>query len=328
MKRLLIGLIITSLSATLAITNANAHEYSGLIKSRKFQEAEKATSAKLAADPKNADALIAKMESILFQNQFGRLEEGMQYGEQCVAAHPNRSKCHEMLGNLYSIKIQGAGTFAAISLAGKIKSSFLKAVELDTKNYGARSSLNQFYLNAPGVAGGGLDKAQALVAETSKLNADAGSLLQARVELKEGRPGKAESLVMAANVAGNDDLEIIQQSTLVSLGSVYRDKKQWADSERVLNDAIKRYPLNPSALHMLGRTYAAQERHAEAIAAIDKAIAIDARAYFIYRLALSHQALGDKTKAIALFERALAKKADLDKKQREDAEQQLRTLKA
>lgn len=328
MNRLLISLVCAGLGATLCATSANAHEFSSLIKSRKFQEVEKAASAKLTADPKNADALIAKAESILLQNQTARLEEGIQYGEQCVAAHPNRSECHEMLGNLYGIKIQGAGTFASISLAGKIKSSFLKAVELDPKNYGARSSLNQFYLFAPGIAGGGLDKAQALVAETGKLNAEAGMLLQARIELKEDRAAKAENLLLAANTAGNDDLEFIQQSTLVSLGSVYRDQKKWGDSERVLKEAIKRYPLNPSGLGMLGRTYAAQERHADAIAVLDKAIAIEARPYFIYRLALSHQALGDKPKAIDLFEKALAQKAGLDKKQREDAEQQLKTLKA
>ncbi len=328
MKRLLISLVCASLGATVGISSANAHEFSSLIKNRKFQEAEKAASSKLTTDPKNADALIAKVESILYQNQTARIDEAQQYAEQCVAAHPNRSECHEMLGNVHGIKIQSAGTFAMISLAGKIKSSFLKAVELDAKNYGARSSLNQFYLFAPGIAGGGLDKAQALVAETSKLNAEAGSLLQARIELKEDHISKAENLVLAANTAGNDDLEFIQQSTLVSLGSVYRDQKKWADSERVLKEVIKRYPLNPSGLGMLGRTYAAQERHAEAIAVLDKAIAIEARPYFIYRLALSHQALGDKPKAIDLFEKALTQKAGLDKKQREDAEQQLKTLKA
>ncbi len=327
MKRLLISLVCASLGTAISITNANAHEFSSLIRNFKYQEAETAVSAKLAIDPKNSDALVAKVELIMRQNQVGRVDEGLQYAEQCVAAHPAHSECHTMLGNLYGMKIQSAGIFASISLSGKIRSSLSKAVELAPKNYGACYALIQFYVLAPGIVGGGVGKAQDLASATGKLNAQAGALLQAQVDLHQDRIGKAERQLLAINTGGDAELESILQSTLVDLGNAYREQKKLADSERVLKQALKRYPLNPSLWYMLSRAYAAQERHADAVAALDKTITIEARPYFIYRLAISHQALGNKPKAIDLFQKVLAQKVGLDQKQREDAEQQLKILK-
>ena len=47
-----------------------------------------------------------------------------------------------------------------------------------------------------------------------------------------------------------------------------------------------------------------------------------------YRMGLSQKALGEKAKAIASLEKATAFKAGLSKKMREDAEVQLKALKA
>ncbi|MEN9868894.1 MAG: hypothetical protein RL748_4484, partial [Pseudomonadota bacterium] len=326
MKRFWISVACVGLAASVITSSAGAHEFSNLVKQRKFAELEKAVNSKLAQDPKNADALIGKIDLILKQNQTARIDEAAQYADQCVAAHPNRSECHEMLGNVYGIKVQSAGAFSVMSMAAKSRTAFLRAVELDSKNFGARSSLGQFYIAAPGIAGGGLDKAQALVNETAKINSDAANLIQARIEIKRDQFAKAENLILAANPNGNNDLEFMQQSSLITLGGVLRDQKKWGDSERILKEAINRYGSNPSGVFALGRTYAAQDRHADAIAMYDKAIAIESRPYFLYHLALSHQALGNKPKAIDFFEKALVQKAGLDKRQRNDAEQQLKAL--
>ena len=319
--------ILTALICLVACT-AQAHDYSKLMHEHKYAEAEKAASAKLAQDPKNADALIARAELILNQGQEARMDEAVKLGEQCVAAHPQNSECHEIMGSLYSMKAANGGMMSALSYAGKGREALLKAVELNPKNYGARHVLMMFYLQAPGIAGGGKDKAQDLLLDTAKVNKDAAALLQARLDLKEDKFAHAESSAMSANTAGNDTLEDIQMGVLASIAAQYREQKKFADSERLLRDVTKRAPNYLSGWALLGRTLAAQGKHEEAIAQFEKALTLEDRAALHYRIALSHQAMGDKARAVQGFEKALAQKSGLDKKQREDAEQQLKALKA
>lgn len=312
----------------LSALSAQAHEFSKLIKDRKYAEADKAASAKLAQDPKNADALIAKAELIVNQDQEARMDEGFKFGEQCVAAHPQNSECFEVMGSLYSMKALNSSMLSGLSNAGKAREALQKAVELNPKNFSARHTLLMFYLQAPGIAGGGMDKAQALQQDTAKVNKDAGNLLQARVLMKEDKQAQAESLALGANPGGIEGLEDIQISIMGSLGAQYREQKKFADSERLVRDMIKRAPGNISGHTLLGRTLAAQGKHEEAIKEYQKALTIEDRAGLHYRLAQSLQAMGDKARAAQGFEKALALKKGLDKKQREDAEQQLKALKA
>jgi tetratricopeptide (TPR) repeat protein len=316
----------------MATFNASAHEYSKLIRSYKYAEVEKAVNAKLAADPKNLDALLGKIEVMLNQGQGQgqeqRLNEALKLAEVCVAAHPHASECHELMGNIEGIKIINGGMFAAMSGASKVRDSFLKAVELDPKNYSARMSLLSFYLQAPGIAGGGKDKAMAFVADTAKVSKDAAALLQARLDIRDDKLTQAESTALAVNTAGNEGLEDLQLNALSSIGIQYREQKKFSDSERVLLDVIKRFPNHINGPALLGRTLAAQARHAEAITQFEKALTLEDRAVLHYRIAQSQLALGEKVKAIQGFEKALALKNGLDKKLKEDAQQQLKTLKA
>jgi tetratricopeptide (TPR) repeat protein len=325
MKPLILSLICL---AAFSVNSANANEYTKLIKTYKYAEAEKAVNGKLASDPKNLDALVGKIELILSQGGEARLEEGIKLAEQCVAAHPQASECHEMMGNLYGAKIVNGGLFSAMSSSGKVRDAFLKAVELNPKNYSTRSSLLVFYLNAPGIAGGGKDKALAMVADTAKLSKEAAALLQARVDAKDDKMAQAESAVLGTNTANNEELEDLQIIALSAVGIAYREQKKLADSERVLQEFVKRFPGNAPSHALLGRTLALQNRHNEAISQFEKALALDNRASFHYRLAQSNLAVGDKAKAIANFEKALALKNGLDKKLKEDAETQLKAIKA
>jgi tetratricopeptide (TPR) repeat protein len=327
-ERTIMKYVVTALICLSALS-AQAHEYSKLLKDHKYAEAEKAIAAKLAQEPKNADALVGKADLILRQGQEARQDEGIKLTEQCVAAHPQNSQCHEIMGSLYSMKAASGGMMSALSNAGKGREALQKAVELDPKNYNAAQFLLMFYLQAPGIAGGGMDKAQQLQQNVAKINKEAGNLFAARIALKEEKFAQAESMAHATNVAGNEDLEDIQIGVLASVASQYRDQKKFTDSERLLRDVIKRAPNNIGGYALLGRTLAAQGKHDEAISMFQKALALEERAAFHYRIALSQQAMGDKANAAQGFEKALAlKNGALDKKQREDAQQQLKALKA
>jgi tetratricopeptide (TPR) repeat protein len=305
---------------------AAANEYSALLKTHKYAEVERVANAKLAQDAGNADALVAKSDAIRASGAEGRIEEAVKLGERCVAAHPQASDCHLALGNALGTKALTAGMMAAMGYAGTIRDSFKKAVELDPQNMDARFSLLQYYMQAPGIAGGGTGKAQALAAQTATLNGDAGKLMMARLDTSDDRMAHSEALVMAMATSTNEAVADAQRDLLNSIGSKYLTDKKLGDSERIYREAIRRFPNSHGALYGLARVQQEQGKHREAIAGMEQVIAMVARAGAWYRIGQSQQALGDKAKAAAAYDKALSFASGLPKNLRSDAEDQLKAL--
>jgi tetratricopeptide (TPR) repeat protein len=86
--------------------------------------------------------------------------------ELAVSNGPTDSENHMWLGRAYGLKASHVGPFTALGLVKKVRQSFERAVELDPNNVHAFSDLGEFYVGAPGMVGGGLDKAQALANRT------------------------------------------------------------------------------------------------------------------------------------------------------------------
>lgn len=321
-RALIAGLVSLAFAST-----ATAHEYDGLIKAKKYAEAEKAVAAKLASEPNNPDALAAKTDLILIEGKDSRLDEAVKFAEQCIAANPKNSECHESLGNSLGTKAQKGGVMSAISYVGKIRDSFKKAVELDPNNFSARSSLMQFYLQAPGFVGGGTGKAKDLVVETIKFSPAAGALLQATLDLHDDNFERASSGALAVNTSGSDALARQQRNILTNIGHALINEKKYAESEKIFREVTQRFPEAVHGYFGLGKALLEQGKPKEALPNFEKSMVIDASAVILYRIGKAWQALGDKAKAIAAFEKALSFKPDLTKKARSDAEDQLKALK-
>jgi tetratricopeptide (TPR) repeat protein len=311
----------------LLCAQAAGNEYSALLKTHKYAEVERIANAKLAQDPGNPDALVAKSDAILGGSAEGRLEEAVTLGERCVAAHPQASNCHLALGNALGTKAVTAGIMSAIGYAGTIRDSFKKAVELDPHNMDARFSLLQFYMQAPGIVGGGTGKAQALAAQTAALNADAGKVMLAQLDASDDRMANAEAMVLAMATSANEAVADAQRDLLNSIGNKYRIDKKPGDSERIYREALRRFPDSDGALYGLARVQQDQGKHREAIAGMEQVIAMVPRAGAHYRIGQSQQALGEKAKAAASYEKALSFKTGMSKNMKSDAEDQLKVLK-
>ena len=314
--------------AVLLCAQASANEYSPLLKTRKYAEVERIASARLAQEPANADALVAKAEAILGLGAPVRIEEAVKLSEQCIAAHPQVSDCHLSLGNALGTKAMANGIMSAIGYAGTIRDAFKKAVELDPQNMEARFSLFQYYMQAPGIAGGGSGKARDLAAQTAALNPDGGKLMAARLDADNDKLAKAEAAVLAMPVSSNEAVADGQRDLLNNLGYKYLGDKRYADSDRMYREAHKRFPDSDGAVYGLARVQQEQGKHREAVAGMEQAIAMNPlRASAYYRIGQSQQALGDKAKAAAAYEKALSLKTGMSPKMKADAEDQLKALK-
>lgn len=316
-----------SLAALAGTAAAATNEYTPLLKAEKFAEVERVTTARLAQDPRNLDAMVAKGEALLAQGS-ERFDDAIKLGELCVATHPLRSECQEALGTAMGQKAM-TGMMAAMGSAGKIKDAFKKAVELDPKSLSARYALMQFYVMAPGIVGGSTSKAKEIVAETAVFNPEAGKLMQAQLHLADKEFAKAEAATLSINAGSNEFLVKHQRNLITSIGFAYLREKKYAEGERMFQEVHKRFPDHDIGLYGQARVLQEQGKHAAAIALLEKAngIATVPRARNFFRLGQSWQASNDKSKAVAAYEKALSLKPGLPKQQQEDISTQLKTLK-
>ncbi|RJG10838.1 tetratricopeptide repeat protein, partial [Massilia cavernae] len=286
----------------------------------------KAAAAKLAKDPSDAAAMIARTQAILGTRD-GRFDEAAAQAEKCIAAHPENGGCHLALGKALGTKAMAGGISSAIGYAGTIRDSFKKAVALNPRDYEARFSLMEYYMMAPFIVGGGTGKAEALAKETAAINPEAGRMMLAHLDLNDDKVAKAEAAVLAAKPGADGDLQQRQESLLNAIGGSYMSGKKFADASRVLREAQKRYPESPDVVYMMGRVQQEQGQHREALAAFEQALVKTPYAHVHYRMAKSLQALGEKARAVAAFEKAMSFKNGLGKASRADAEAQLKSLK-
>jgi tetratricopeptide (TPR) repeat protein len=118
--------------------------------------------------------------------------------EKAVSLEPNRSEYHLWLGRTYGEKADASNFFTAAGLAKKVRNEFERAVQLDPSNVAARTDLAEFYLEAPGIVGGGQDKARAQAETVAKLNPAKAHWIQGRIAEKNKDVATAEKEYRAA----------------------------------------------------------------------------------------------------------------------------------
>ena len=127
--------------------------------------------AAAANDPRNPeiDLLLAKS---YYESQ--QPDAAITRAEKAVALNPRNSSYHEWLGRAFGQKAEHVMWFSAISLAKKARREFQTAVELDQRNFSAQQALIEFDCSAPGIVGGGEDKARVEIARVAELDASEG----------------------------------------------------------------------------------------------------------------------------------------------------------
>jgi tetratricopeptide (TPR) repeat protein len=102
------------------------------------------------------------------------------------------------LGRISGEKASRVGFMSAAGLAKKVRINFERAVELDPRDWEARTDLAEFYLEAPGIVGGGKDKARAQADALMPLNPAMSHWVAGRIAEKSKDAAGAESEYRAA----------------------------------------------------------------------------------------------------------------------------------
>jgi len=167
----------------------------GLLAQGRIDEAISSLQEKLSSAPNDAESynLLCRAYFVL-ENWDG----GIKACQKAVSLQPSNSQYHLWLGRIYGEKASHSSFFSAAGLAKKVRTEFETAVQLDPANLEARSDLAEFYVEAPGMVGGGKDKAAAQAQELSKLDPAQGDLVQAWIAEKNKDLTTAEKDFRAA----------------------------------------------------------------------------------------------------------------------------------
>jgi tetratricopeptide (TPR) repeat protein len=188
MRKLFVLLFGTALATHAATRSPELQAAAELYNQRKNPEAKAAFEKLAAADAKNAEPWHFLGQLAIRADE---AETAVKHHEKAVALDPANSNYQWRLGDAYGRSAQKAGVFSKMGLAGKCRTAYEKAVELDPKNLEARSSLMNYYQQAPGIAGGSKDKALAQAQEIKQLDASRGRFAFATLYLAENKYNQA-----------------------------------------------------------------------------------------------------------------------------------------
>lgn len=140
---------------------ADATDPGVLLQQGRVDEASAALASLIAAHPTDAHPRQLLCRALYAED---KIEAAIQECERAVANNPADGQNHLWLARAYGIKASTANPLVALTLAKKVHTGFERAIQLDPQNVRAMSDLGEYYVAAPAIVGGGLDKAEALAA--------------------------------------------------------------------------------------------------------------------------------------------------------------------
>jgi len=125
-----------------------------------YQKTDYQDSLHILADDPAPDAATYLLSG---KNYFmlGDYKKAIDHFEKASAISTDSSDYELWLGRAWGRRAETGGWLLAAVRASKARQCFERAVALDPHNREARNDLFDFYLNAPGILGGGLEKAAA-----------------------------------------------------------------------------------------------------------------------------------------------------------------------
>src|SRR5882762_578577 len=154
-------LLIASLTASVADSAKD------MLAAGRIDEAITELNGRLASAPADAESSNLLCRAYFALGDWDRAESSCR---KAASLEPDNSRFHLWLGRVYGEKADRANFLAAAGLAGKVRGEFERAVQLDPKNLDARLDLAEFYLAAPGIVGGGEQKAREQARSVAAVN--------------------------------------------------------------------------------------------------------------------------------------------------------------
>lgn len=186
----------------------------------------------------------------------GKTDEAVSAFERAVALDPTSSLYQMWLGHAYSRQLSSAGFLRKPFIARRSGEAYNMAVKLDPTSIDAAEARLDFFLGAPSIVGGGIDKARAEAARLATLDAYRGTMADAKVAEHEKEWQKAEQLYRSL-MAGSPE----RPAAVDALLTILQNAKRFDEAFKIVDDRLARVPDETSSFYNLGRLSAVSGQH-------------------------------------------------------------------
>lgn len=182
-----------------------------------------------AANPSDGQTYLLLCRSFYAE---AHADEAIAACTRAVHALPRSSEAQDWMGRAYGMKAESAGPISGLTLALKVKAAFQAAVALDPRNGPAANDLSEFYIDAPAIIGGGLDKSAALADQVAAQLPQQAHRMRALTAEKRKDYGTAEREFRAAVEVAN------RPDAWSDLGAYYLRRAQYDQAVHSLKQCL------------------------------------------------------------------------------------------
>ena len=193
----------------------------------------------IAKTPNDASLHFLLGESYYQVREFTRAAASL---ERAVQLSPNESEYHDWLGRAYGRRAESSVFLSAMSWARKTHKEFEIAVQLNSSNLEAQRDLIRYEMNAPGMVGGGEDKALKHIEDLEKIDPLEGQLARGEFLATKRRLNEADG-VFAKILESNTD----RIGVYFEVSDYYRDRQ---NSEKMGEAIAAATQIDPNDLRL------------------------------------------------------------------------------
>jgi tetratricopeptide (TPR) repeat protein len=316
MKKICLALVLCSMP----LVAGPIDEARTLMDRGEYRQAADVLGSRLDHPRDRAEALILLTRAF---NSLGDYKQGVDHGKQAIEAAPDSAEAHLEYARALRIKMQNINKMKAMFVLGSYKSALRRSLELDPSNVEARMEEIGFLTNAPGVAGGDLDKAEKRIDELVSLDRRQAMFMRAALRSKQkDTEGAIATYREMVELDENDaDARQALAFSLQASGN-YREADQHfghlLENDDVLRSMMARYQLARSRI--LGE-YEPERAVEYLLGYIDELVepleSLPTVSHAYWRLGLAYRQLDRTGEARQALERAVA--LDSENEQAKDA---------
>jgi Flp pilus assembly protein TadD len=186
----------------------------------------------------------------------GDFKKATEALDKAAALAPGESRVQLWLGRAYGRRAETSSMITAPGYAGRARQAFEKAVELNPANLDAQSDLLEYYLEAPGFLGGGLDKASATATRIARISPAEGYWAQAKLAEKRKEFASAEAHLRQAV-----ELAPLQVGRFIDLARLFTKLGRYQEADLSLAKADQVAPNSAKLMFAKADIYIKSKRH-------------------------------------------------------------------
>lgn len=202
------------------------------------------------------------------------IDDAVEYNEQAAELNENNAEFHYWYAMALGQEVQSASMFRQPFIAKDMLSELEKTLELDPNHIGGNATIATFYLRAPGIMGGDVEKAAMHAKKLKELGSKQGSYIMADVyvEKEDFVAAEKEYTILDKQFEPEKD----NYSFYNRYGYFLLGRKKYDQAIEMFKKQVQHAPKTAANPYdSLGDGFKAAKRYKEALEAYENAVKID-----------------------------------------------------